>query len=170
MAASVEAHLAGKGERAAALYRAFVEAVEACGLVTPAPAKTRIGFQVRMIFAAVSVRPDRPDGHVVLAPRLEHPRFHVHHFRFHTVDEIGGEMREWLRQAYAVGEQSTWGGDVVRLITPRTGWRLALAVLKMPGDYMGWDGPCYLPSTRATSRWARIPHASARSGVLGVPH
>ena len=119
VAASVEAHLAGKGERAAALYRAFAAAVAACGPVTLAPAKTRIGFQVRMIFAAVAVRADRLDGHVVLARRLEHPRFrkieslsprnHVHHFRFHTVEEIDDEVRTWLREAYAVGEQKHLG-------------------------------------------------------------
>lgn len=118
-AATVEAHLAGKGEHAAALFRRFAEAVEACGPVTLAPARTRIGFQARMIFAAVTVRPDRLDGHVVLARPLEHPRFrrieslsprnHVHHFRITSADEIDGEVAAWLREAYAVGEQRHLG-------------------------------------------------------------
>lgn len=114
-AASVEAHLAGKGEHAAALYHAFAAAVEACGPVTLAPAKTRVGFQVRMIFAAVQVHPDRLDAHVVLARRLEHPRFHrieslsprnhVHHFRLRAAEEVDTEVAAWLREAYTVGEQ-----------------------------------------------------------------
>lgn len=114
-AATVERHLAGKGERAAELYRRFAEAVEACGPVVLAPARTRVGFQVRMIFSVVTAHPDRLDAHVVLARRLEHPRFtkieslsprnHVHHFRIRHPDEIDGEVRAWLREAYAVGEQ-----------------------------------------------------------------
>ena len=113
--ATVEAHLTGKGEHAAVLFRRFAEAVETCGPVTLAPARTRIGFQARMIFAAVTVRPDRLDAHVVLARRLDHPRFHkveslsprnhVHHFRIRAAGEIDGDVRAWLREAYAVGEQ-----------------------------------------------------------------
>lgn len=117
--ASVDEHLRGKGELAEALYRRFEAAVRACGPVVLAPAKTRIGFQVRMIFAAVSVWADRLDGHVVLARRLEHPRFtridslsprnHVHHFRLRHPAEIDDEVRGWLREAYAVGEQKHLG-------------------------------------------------------------
>ena len=117
--ASVEQHLAGKGELAAELYRRFARAVEACGPVTLAPARTRIGFQVRMIFSAVTVRRDRLDAHVVLARRLEHPRFtrietvsprnHVHHFRIRHPDEIDADVGAWLREAYEVGEQKHLG-------------------------------------------------------------
>jgi len=119
VAATVEQHLAGKGELAAELYRRFAEAVAACGPVVVAPAKTRIGFQVRMIFSAVSVRRDRLDAHVVLARRFEHPRFtriesisprnHVHHFRIHHPDEVDAEVEAWLRESYAVGEQKHLG-------------------------------------------------------------
>ncbi len=119
VAATVESHLAGKGEWAAALYRRFAALVdEACGPVILAPAKTRIGFQARMIFAAVTVHRARLDGHVVLARRLDHPRFrridslsprnHVHHFRFTTPDEIDAEVAAWLREACAVGRQEHW--------------------------------------------------------------
>lgn len=53
--------------------------------------------------------------HMVLARGLENPRFrriesfsprnHVHHFRLASVDEIDRELRSWLREACAVGEQ-----------------------------------------------------------------
>jgi len=39
------------------------------------PEKTRIAFQVRMSSAQVTPRQRWLDGHVVLACRLEHPRF-----------------------------------------------------------------------------------------------
>ena len=62
------------------------------GPITVLPEKTRIAFQVRMSFAAFVIRRDWVDGHVVLARRLENPRFrrietfsprnHLHAFRF----------------------------------------------------------------------------------------
>ena len=55
------------------------------------------------------------DGHVVLARRLEDPRFrkvetisprnHVHAFRLVSPVEIDAEFRSWLAEAYLVGEQ-----------------------------------------------------------------
>ncbi len=84
--------------------------------MTLAPARTRVGFQVRMIFAAVDrLGRDYLDAHVVLARRLEKARFrriesisprnHVHHFRIRSVAELDDEVVGWLREAYAVGEQ-----------------------------------------------------------------
>jgi hypothetical protein len=98
------------------MYTRFVEQVEACGPVLFAPAKTRIGFQVRMIFAAVNKLTDKQlDAHVVLTRRIDSPRFHrietltptcyVHYFRVHSPDELDDEVASWLREAYAVGEQ-----------------------------------------------------------------
>ena len=79
------------------------------------PEKTRIAFQVRMSFAQVTPRQRWLDGHVVLARRLESPRFrrietisarnHVHFFRLTHLDEIDDEFRAWLVEAYAVGRQ-----------------------------------------------------------------
>ncbi len=113
---SAAAFLAGKPEGARALYDAFVALVERCGPVTLAPGTTRVGFQVRMIFAAVDrLGAGTLDAHVVLARRLEHPRFrriesisprnHVHYFRIRSVAELDDEVAGWLREAYAVGEQ-----------------------------------------------------------------
>ena len=113
---SVEAFLQGKGANALAMYRHFVALVEVCGPVLFAPAKTRVGFQVRMIFAAVNKLTDKQlDAHVVLTRRLDSPRFrriealtptcYVHHFRVHTPDELDDEVAAWLREAYHVGKQ-----------------------------------------------------------------
>src|SRR5687767_7744543 len=77
--------------------------------------KTRIAFQVRMSFAQVTPRRRWLDGHVVLARRLEHPRFrsiqtfsprnHLHTFRVNDLSEVDDELRGWLAEAYAVGAQ-----------------------------------------------------------------
>lgn len=113
---SIEQFLAGKSEKAISLYEQFTALISACGPVKTAPAKTRIGFQVRMIFAAVNKLSDQGlDGHVVLARRLKSRRFkriemmthkcYVHHFRIGSSTELDDEVRSWLREAYQVGTQ-----------------------------------------------------------------
>ena len=85
------------------LYRWFLELVETCGPVQVAPAKTRAGFQVQTIFAAVNRLGEDPlDAHVVLRRRIESPRFrrietlsptsHVHHFRDSHADESSSRV------------------------------------------------------------------------------
>lgn len=111
----LEHHFAGKPAEVRALYDAFVAEVEALGPVTVLPEKTRIAFQVRMSFAQVTPRTQWLDGHVVLARRLESPRFrsvqtfsprnHLHAFRITSPADIDDELRGWLAEAYAVGEQ-----------------------------------------------------------------
>src|SRR5215472_294458 len=108
-------HLAGKTPVAVALFREFARLVKRCGPVRIVPEKTRIAFQVRMSFAAVSLRRDRLIGHVVLARRFERPRFtkietisprnHVHSFSFTVRKELDDEVLSWLREAYSVGQQ-----------------------------------------------------------------
>jgi hypothetical protein len=108
-------HFRGKPREICALYEAFARAVRSWGRVTVLPEKTRIAFQVRMSFAQVTPRNGSLDGHLVLARRIEQPRFrrveslsarnHVHHFRFSTPADIDAQFRRWLTEAYAVGEQ-----------------------------------------------------------------
>ena len=97
------------------IYNAVVARVRRCGPVIVLPEKSRIAFQVRMSFAQVTPRRQWLDGHVVLARRLEHPRFlhiesfsprnHVHHFRLRTLTDVDEDFDNWLREAYAVGQQ-----------------------------------------------------------------
>jgi hypothetical protein len=89
------------------------------GPVTVVPEKTRIAFQVRMSFAAFVIRRNWVDGHVVLARRLENPRFRrietfsprnrLHAFRFESLDDIDDEVAAWFAEAYQVGEQRHLG-------------------------------------------------------------
>jgi uncharacterized protein DUF5655 len=83
--------------------------------VTVLPEKTRVAFQVRMSFAAFSLRRRWVDGHVVLARRLPSPRFRridfisprnqVHVFRLHHPSQVDAEVEAWLAEAYSVGDQ-----------------------------------------------------------------
>lgn len=112
---SVRRHLRQSEPTIAAIYRRFERAVRACGPVIVSPTKTRIGFKVRMTFAAVSLRRRWMDAHVILARRLEHPRFrrvtsysprcHEHAFRIQSAAEIDADVRAWLAEAYRVGRQ-----------------------------------------------------------------
>lgn len=111
----LEDHFRGKPPGIRALFDAVVASIEAIGPVRILPEKTRIAFQVRMSFAQVTPRQKWLDGHVVLARRHElarfrkiqtiSPRNHVHEFRLTTPEEVDGEFRSWLAEAYLVGEQ-----------------------------------------------------------------
>ncbi|MFN0138766.1 MAG: DUF5655 domain-containing protein [Pyrinomonadaceae bacterium] len=113
---SVELFLSGKPPEAIELFQRFREMVEACGPVTIAPAKTRIGFQARMIFAAVNrLSRNGMKCHLIFARRIEHPRFtkidklgprsFVNHFEIRSVEELDAEVADWLEEAYKVGRQ-----------------------------------------------------------------
>ena len=93
----------------------LLAAVREFGPVTVLPERTRIALHVRMSFAALFPRQRWLDAHVVLARRLESPRFRrvdiysprnvVHLFRLASPAEVDDEVRRWLAEAYAVGEQ-----------------------------------------------------------------
>ena len=108
-------HFRGKPPAIKALFDDVLAAIRAIGPVRVLPEKTRIAFQVRMSFAQVTPRRAWLDGHVVLARRLENPRFrrietfsprnHLHAFRLTQRSEVDDEFRAWLAEAYRVGEQ-----------------------------------------------------------------
>jgi hypothetical protein len=112
-------HLDGKDPEVVAIYRRLVELAERNGPVTVLAEKTRVAFQVRMSFAAFTLRRRWVDGHVVLARRLEHPRFrrietfsprnHLHQFRLERLEQVDEEVAAWLAEAYRVGEQRHLG-------------------------------------------------------------
>ena len=111
----LEHHFVGREPIVRELFDRVAGAVRAIGPVIILPEKTRIAFQVRMSFAQVTPRKRWLDGHVVLARRLEHPRFrkietfsprnHLHAFRLEHPNEVDETFAEWMREAYAVGAQ-----------------------------------------------------------------
>ena len=83
--------------------------------VTVNATKSRISFQARMRFAAVE-RPRRTqlNVHFVLTRAIEserlrvefiEPRYYVHRLVLRTPSDVDAEVRSWLAEAYAVGEQ-----------------------------------------------------------------
>jgi len=111
----LEHHFAGKPPEIRALYDRAAKVITSLGRVKVLPEKTRIAFQVRMSFAQLTPRRRWIDGHVVLARRLEHPRFrliqtfsprnHLHTFRLESSSDIDEAFISWMREAHAVGEQ-----------------------------------------------------------------
>ncbi len=111
----LDVHFAGRDPQVIATFMALVAAAERSGPLKVLPEKTRIAFQVRMSFAAFSLRRHWVDGHVVLARRLDSPRFRridfisprnqVHVFRLSEPSEVDSEVERWLAEAYLVGEQ-----------------------------------------------------------------
>jgi hypothetical protein len=74
---------------------------------------------VRMSFAAFQPRRRWLDGHLVLARRIDSPRFRrvetysprnvLHAFRLTSVEEVDDEFHGWLCEAYEVGQQHHLG-------------------------------------------------------------
>ena len=112
---SLDEHFDGRSPEVRAIFDRVVELAERCGPVAVLPERSRIALQARMSFAALQPRRATLDGHVVLARRLESPRFrrietfgprnHVHAFRFASVEEVDDEVAAWLAEAYEVGMQ-----------------------------------------------------------------
>ena len=112
---TLASHFEGKSARVREIFAKLRSVARSNGPITVLPEKTRIAFQVRMSFAAFVIRRNWVDGHVVLARRLESPRFrrietfsprnHLHAFRFETVEDVDSEVGAWFAEAYRVGEQ-----------------------------------------------------------------
>jgi len=112
---TLESHFAGKPAKVRGIFNQLLALAKKNGPVIVQPEKTRVAFQVRMSFAAFVIRRNWVDGHVVLARRLESPRFrrietfsprnHLHAFRFEDVNEIDAEVAAWFAEAYRVGGQ-----------------------------------------------------------------
>jgi len=111
----LERHFAGSAPHVRHTFDRIVAVLEALGPVTVLAERTRIAFQTRMSFAAVTPRRRWLGGHLVLARPVASPRFHsvqtfsprnvLHAFRLHLPAEVDAEFASWLAEAYAVGQQ-----------------------------------------------------------------
>jgi hypothetical protein len=114
----LDAHFARCEPHVRELFDAFVERLRALGPFEILPEKTRIAFHVRMSFAVLATRRAHLVGHLVLAQRVEDPRFtkieslsarnHVHSFRISTLPDVE-RIVPFLSAAYAVGGQKHRG-------------------------------------------------------------
>jgi hypothetical protein len=111
----LDRHFARTAPHVRATFDRIVAVLSELGPVTVMSEKTRIALQVRMSFAAVTPRRGWLGGHLVLARRVESPRFQavqtfsprnvLHAFRLYSPDEVDDEFAGWLAEAYRVGEQ-----------------------------------------------------------------
>ncbi len=89
--------------------------VQECGPVRVIPQKTRIVFQVRVRFGGAVRRKSYLLCSLAFPQRREHPRFlridtyapnwHGHWFRVDSEKDLNADVRRWIREAYAVGQQ-----------------------------------------------------------------
>ena len=108
-------HYEGRSPDVVETFERFRDEVLRCGPSAVLPERTRIAFQTRMSFAAVTLRTRWLDGHVVLAKRLRSKRFRavqtfsprnvVHAFRLARPEDVDDEVSSWIAQAYLVGLQ-----------------------------------------------------------------
>jgi hypothetical protein len=108
-------HFRGKSLEVRATFDAIVDAVRQFGPVTILPEKTRIALHSRMSFAAFVPRRHWLNGHLVLARRVDSPRFSkietfspnniLHAFRLSSRSEVDAQFIGWLEEAYEVGQQ-----------------------------------------------------------------
>jgi hypothetical protein len=111
----LDGHFAGSDPGVRQTFDRLLAVVGEIGPVTVLPERTRIALHVRMSFAALFPRRRWLDAHVVLARRLDSPRFRridtysvrnvVHLFRLHGPQDVDDEVRAWLAEAYEVGQQ-----------------------------------------------------------------
>ena len=111
----LDRHFARASPHVRATFDAVLAAVALIGPVQVLAEKTRIALQVRMSFAAFMPRRDWLNGHLVLARRIDSPRFLridtlsprnvVHAFRLAAPAEVDEEFAGWLAEAYRVGAQ-----------------------------------------------------------------
>ena len=111
---ALDDHFAGVPELRP-VFDAYLAAARCSGPVTVNATKSRISFQVRMRFAGIQ-RPGRSQivatfvlVRALRSPRLRvefvPPRYYVHRLTLRAVADVDDEVRGWLAEAYAVGEQ-----------------------------------------------------------------
>ena len=111
---SIEDHFVGRPPPRE-LFDAFLAAVEELGPVSVAVSKTRIEFMTRVRFAGCQVRKEYLRASFWLKRRAESPRFvrtefippnnWVYLFEIRHETDIDDDIRAFLREARAVGDQ-----------------------------------------------------------------
>jgi len=111
----LDRHFANAAPEVRAAFDAVLTAVHELGPVQVLAEKTRIALHARMSFAAFTPRRHWLAGHLVLARRIDSPRFTridvysprnvVHAFRLASPADVDAEFTAWLTEAHAVGMQ-----------------------------------------------------------------
>ena len=109
----LDRHFARTSPAVRAAFDRVLAVVSGLGPVTVLPEKTRIALHARMSFAAFMPRRHWLDRHLVLARRIDSPRFLrvdtysprnvVHAFRLTSPTDVDKEFAAWLTETYLVG-------------------------------------------------------------------
>lgn len=111
---TIEEHFHNKGTEIREVFDELVRAVRTIGPVHVYAQKTRIVFQTRGRFVAVTPRKSHLGGHLWLKRSRYHPLIHridslgrdfVHNFRLRQREDLDKSFRDLLREAYSVGNQ-----------------------------------------------------------------
>jgi hypothetical protein len=111
---TVEGFLVGASERALELFGRFSAEVGNIRTFEYAPAKTRVGFQTRRIFAAINgLGKDSIRGHLVMHGEFPSDKFTsitrvcdtdvAHNFRIDSEEFFDDEFRELVKEALKYG-------------------------------------------------------------------
>jgi hypothetical protein len=111
----IDEHFVGKEPRVREVFDTLVAAVSELGQVHVYAQKTRIVFQARGRFVALTPRQKHLAGHLWLKRRWAHPLFYaveslqerdfLHKFRLQHPSQVDSGFRELLYQAFLVGSQ-----------------------------------------------------------------
>ena len=112
---TIAQHFKGKPRELRRLFNAFLVIVRKNGRIRVHPVKTRIAFIARMTFASATPIQDRLRAHLILSRRVDSPRFqrierygprcYGHYFQIRSTDDLDGELRKLIAEAYRVGMQ-----------------------------------------------------------------
>ena len=106
---TVEQLLDGKPPEIVDLYDRLEDLIQRSGEVITAPAKTRVLFKVRTVFASVGVSKNWIDVVFVLGRRLKHRRIKkaqqeypgiVHSLRIENAEDLDDDLVSWLQEAH----------------------------------------------------------------------
>lgn len=112
---TIDEHFEGKSPHIRELFETLVGAVRRFGPVHVYAQKTRIVFQTRGRFVAVTPRKRHLGGHIWLKRARNHPLVHridsllgrdfIHNFRLTRQEDVDESFCDLLREAYSVGKQ-----------------------------------------------------------------
>ena len=111
---SLESHLAGASPEVTRIYLALERLIREFGPFSAVPTKSQITLLARTTFAGVTVRKNWLNLGFVLTREINHPRItrsekisprtSVHTVQLRSVRNVDSQLRDWLREAYAVGQ------------------------------------------------------------------
>ena len=112
---SIEEHFQDKDPQIRGLFDLLVRATRRFGTFHVYAQKSRIVFQTRGRFVAVTPRQRHLGGHIWLKRARPHRLIHridslldrdfVHNFRITRAEDLDADFRDLLRESYSVGKQ-----------------------------------------------------------------